>query len=120
MLYNTIGPCWLSILIYQCVYDRPKVPNFPLPLATMSSLYKSVSLFLFCEYANLYHLFLDSTYIGYHMMFLLLSLTYFTQYDTPSMLWQMALSILFNGSQPTGWEKIFANDVTDEITFKNV
>ena len=36
-------PFWIQ----QCVQDLPKLPNYPLPLATISSFSKSVSLFLF-------------------------------------------------------------------------
>ena len=43
----TIGPCWLPIVnIAECVYDHFRLPDYPFPLATVSSFYKSVSLFL--------------------------------------------------------------------------
>ena len=43
----TIGPCWLPILnIAECVYSHLRLPDYPFPLATISSFYKSVSLFL--------------------------------------------------------------------------
>ena len=54
-------------------------PPSPPPTATTSSFSKSVSLFLFCNYVHMYHFFLDSTYKGCHMIFLLLCLTYSAQ-----------------------------------------
>ena len=70
-----IGFHWLSTLNIAVCTWLPNVPNHPFPLATMSSFSKSVSLFLFCKYVLLYHFFLDSTYKGCHMIFLLLPLT---------------------------------------------
>ena len=87
-LCYTVGPCWLSFLniaVCTCQSHNPKLPNYPLPhfspLVTISSFSKSVSLFLFCKYIHLYNFFLDSTYKRYHMVFLFLCLTYFTQCD---------------------------------------
>jgi len=48
---------------------------YPSSLATISSFSESVSLFLSCQQVCLYHLFLDSTYKGCHMIFLLVCLT---------------------------------------------
>ena len=59
----------------------PKSLTIPGP-GNHKSFSKSVSAFLFCNWVNLYHFFLDSTYKGCHMLFLLLCLTYFTQYAT--------------------------------------
>ena len=41
----------------------------------MRSFPKSVSLFLFCKFVHMYHIFLDSTYKQYHMIFVFLCLT---------------------------------------------
>ena len=68
------------------IHVHPKLANYPFPpsspLATINLFLKSVSLFLFFKQVPLYHFFLDSIYKGYHMIFLLLCLTDFTQYDT--------------------------------------
>ena len=56
-LWRTIGPCWLPILNRaECVYDHFKLPNYPLTLATISSFYKSVSLFLIHSISQLIEL----------------------------------------------------------------
>ena len=81
-----VGPCWLSFLnIAMCTFpsQTPQPSLFPIPhrLATISLFSKSVSRFLFCKISSLYHFFLDSQYKGYHMIFLFLCLTSFTQRD---------------------------------------
>ena len=60
---------------YCRVHDHPEFLNYPFLPATISSFSKSVSLFLFCD---LYNLFLDSTYKGCDVIFLLLWLTSFS------------------------------------------
>ena len=54
-------------------------PLITSPLAITSLFSVSVSLFLFCRQALLCRI-LDSTFKRYHMVFVLLLLTYFTQY----------------------------------------
>ena len=48
----------------EAACDHPRLPNCPFPLATISPLSMSVSLFLFCKEVHLYHFFLDSIYKG--------------------------------------------------------
>ena len=70
-----------SVAVCPCPSQTPSLslpPSFP--SATIRLFPKSVRLFLFCKQVHLYHFFLDSTCKGYHMLFLLLCLTYFTQY----------------------------------------
>ena len=55
---------------------------------------KSVSLFLSCKWVHLYHFFLESTYKGCHMIFLLFCLTFFT--ETPFTLFFSVFINLFN------------------------
>ena len=38
--------------VQQCVHVHSKFPNYPFPLATVSSFSKSVSLFLFCKLSS--------------------------------------------------------------------
>ena len=49
----TVGPCWLSILNTAVCTCWSKLPNYPFPpffpLATISSFFKSLNLFLFCK-----------------------------------------------------------------------
>ena len=69
--------------IQECVYVNPHLPTYPsppYPLVTTSLFSTSVTLFLSCKQVHFYH-FLYSTYKQYHMMFVFLCLTYFTQYD---------------------------------------
>ena len=49
------------------------------PLVTIRLFSIPVNLFLFCKF--ICTIFLDSTYKQYHMTFVFLCLTYFTQYD---------------------------------------
>ena len=85
-LCYTLGPCWLpifSIAVCPCPSQPPSLslpPSFP--LATIRLFPKSMRLFPFCKQLHLYHFLLDSMSKGYHMLFLLLCLTYFTQYGT--------------------------------------
>ena len=78
-LCRTAGPCWLSILNAAVNnLSLPKSVSLPhclLTPATINSISKSVSLFLFCKQVHLYHFFLESTYRECYMMFLLLWLT---------------------------------------------
>ena len=60
--------------IYEFAFANPS-PCPPSPLATTSLFSKSVSLFMFCRYANLCHV-LDSTYKWHHMVFVFLFLTW--------------------------------------------
>ena len=73
------------------MHVSPKCLNYPFFPAAMSSFSKSVSLFLFCKFICTIS-FLDSTYKGCHMVFLLLCLAYFTQCDFlgPATLLQIA------------------------------
>ena len=73
-----------SLLVIHFVYSGVymSIPNsltISSPSATMSLFSKSVSLFLLCNQADLYHLFLDSTNKGCHND--ISPLTYFTQHD---------------------------------------
>ena len=71
---------WSSV--YRAIRNSRTIPSSHLSSpATINVFSKSVSLFLFCKWVHLYHLFLDSTYKGCHMTFILLCLTCFTQYD---------------------------------------
>ena len=82
-------PCAISrfvlaiYFIYSSVYMSIPISQFippPLsPLVTISLFSTSVTLFLFCKF--ICNIFLDSTYKRYHMIFIFLCLTYFTQYD---------------------------------------
>ena len=100
LLFRLPHPCAVhrSMLVIHFKYSPVfmSIPNsltIPPHLATISSFSKSVSLLLSCKQVHLYHFFLDSTYKGYRVIFLLPCLTYFTQDDNlgPSMLLQMAL-----------------------------
>ena len=65
----------LSYLGSICVYVNPNFLVYPSPLSTLvtvSLFSMSMSIFLFCKYVHLYHLFLVSTYNGYHRISLLL------------------------------------------------
>ena len=80
------GPPGKPNFKYSCVcMSIPNSPTIPSPhpffLATISLFSKSVSLFLFCKEVHLYNIFFRFEYKGCHMIFLLLCLTYFTQYD---------------------------------------
>ena len=75
----------LHIVLYICQYIcQSQSHNLSLPLlfppGTIRSFSTSVTLFLLCKYVHLYH-FLDSTYKQYHMIFVFLCPTYFTQCD---------------------------------------
>ena len=56
------------------VPNLPVYPSLTSPLATVNLFATSVTLFLFCKYAHLYH-FLDSMYKWYHKTFVFLWLT---------------------------------------------
>ena len=49
------------------------------PVVTVDLFSKPVG--LFCKQAHLFHFFIGFTYKGFHMIFLLLCLAYFTLYD---------------------------------------
>ena len=77
----------------------------PSPLATVSLFSKSVS--LFCKQARLYHVFLDSTYEGCCMMFLLLCLSCLILTLSGS-IHVVANSIFDGGSASWSYELLFA------------
>ena len=75
----------LLVIYYICnsVYMSTPISQFPLPylLVTVSLFSTSITLFLFVA-KFICTLSLDSTCKRYRMIFVLLCLTYFTQYDT--------------------------------------
>ena len=96
-LCSIVGPrCFISLNLKLLIY-LSSLPAPLFPLVTIRLFSMSVSLFLFCKYFHLYLLFFDSMHKGCHTIFLLLCLTYFTQYDTlgPSMLLQWHYFIIF-------------------------
>ena len=84
-LCYAVGPCWLSILNIAVCTRPSQSPYRSLPCTlpvTVSLFSKSVSLSVSFKYVHLYHFCLDPRYKGCHVIFLLLCLTYFTQYDS--------------------------------------
>ena len=72
----------LFVIYYICnsVYMSTPISQFPLPYLLVTVILFSTSLFLFVA-KFICTLSLDSTHKRYHMVFVLLCLTYLTQYD---------------------------------------
>ena len=92
-LCSLVGLCCFVSLNLKLLIYLSSLPCPLFPLVTIRLFSMSVSLLLFCKHFHLFLFFLDSMHKGCHTIFLLLCLTYFTQYDTlgPSMLLQMTL-----------------------------
>ena len=86
--------------VYTSTPNSVTIPSPILPLGNHRLFPRSLRHFLFGKQVRLYHFFLDSTYKGYHMIFLFLCRTYFTQYDA---LGKFVLSIPggASGKKPT-------------------
>ena len=99
-LCYAVGQCCLSILnivyihlsyyafkhsVYMSIPNSLSFPPSFTP-ATINSFSKSVKLLVL--WVHLYHFFLDSTNKGCCTIFLLLCLTYFTQYDNYCSIWK--------------------------------
>ena len=86
VLSRALG-CYTVIILYtevcRCQYQSPNLSlPHPYPLVIINLLSTSATVLLFYRYVHLQpFLFKDSTYKPYHMIFILLSQTYFTQYN---------------------------------------
>ena len=121
-LCYTGGP-FIHLSMQQFILVGPKLPVHPSPtpftLEITSLSFMSVSLFLFHRQADLCHM-LDSTYKWYHIVFVFLFLTYFTQYDNLSCINVAANGIIlsfFMAVQYSIWLCVYTHTHTHIYTY---